>query len=113
MSDDLTSLDDFRGRARLFPLPDLVLFPNVVQPLRIFVNVPAWPGHFDIKALLKCPPRQVVLGREDGGGFRNIGLVGAWVFDSDIHRRNFLVVKCFTEYTSINCQNLTKTVPIP
>ena len=36
MSDDLTSLDDFRGRARLFPLPDLVLFPYVVQPLHIF-----------------------------------------------------------------------------
>ncbi len=27
---------DFSGRVRLFPLPDLVLFPHVVQPLRIF-----------------------------------------------------------------------------
>jgi Lon protease-like protein len=36
MSDDLQSLDDFRGIARLFPLPDLVLFPAVVQPLHIF-----------------------------------------------------------------------------
>jgi Lon protease-like protein len=26
----------FRGRVRLFPLPDLVLFPRVVQPLHIF-----------------------------------------------------------------------------
>jgi Lon protease-like protein len=36
MSDDLTSLSDFRGRARLFALPNLVLFPCVVQPLHIF-----------------------------------------------------------------------------
>ncbi len=25
-----------RGRARLFPLPDLVMFPHVMQPLHIF-----------------------------------------------------------------------------
>jgi Lon protease-like protein len=36
MSDDLQSLDDFRGIARLFPLPNVVLFPSVVQPLHIF-----------------------------------------------------------------------------
>ena len=36
MSDDLTSLDDFDGTARLFPLPNLVLFPCVIQPLHIF-----------------------------------------------------------------------------
>ncbi len=30
------SLTDFAGSARLFPLPNLVLFPNVVQPLHIF-----------------------------------------------------------------------------
>jgi Lon protease-like protein len=36
MSDDLTSLSDFGGAARLFPLPNLVLFPHVVQPLHIF-----------------------------------------------------------------------------
>ncbi len=28
--------EDFCGRARLFPLPNLVLFPHVVQPLHIF-----------------------------------------------------------------------------
>jgi uncharacterized protein len=28
--------DDFCGRVRLFPLPNLVLFPHVVQPLHIF-----------------------------------------------------------------------------
>lgn len=27
---------DFSGIARLFPLPDLVMFPHVVQPLRVF-----------------------------------------------------------------------------
>jgi Lon protease-like protein len=36
MSDESTSLGDFRGPARLFPLPNLVLFPYVVQPLHIF-----------------------------------------------------------------------------
>ncbi len=36
MSDDFTTLDDFRGLARLFPLPNLVLFPAVIQPLHIF-----------------------------------------------------------------------------
>jgi len=28
--------EDFSGRVRLFPLPNLVLFPHVVQPLHIF-----------------------------------------------------------------------------
>lgn len=28
--------DDFTGRVRLFPLPNLVMFPHVVQPLHIF-----------------------------------------------------------------------------
>ena len=39
MSDleDVTRLpDDFDGRVRLFPLPELVLFPHVMQPLHIF-----------------------------------------------------------------------------
>jgi uncharacterized protein len=35
--DDLpVSLDNFSGKARLFPLPNLVLFPHVMQPLHIF-----------------------------------------------------------------------------
>src|SRR5262249_24986467 len=29
-------LKDFHGTARLFPLPNLVLFPSVIQPLHIF-----------------------------------------------------------------------------
>jgi Lon protease-like protein len=36
MSDDLSALGDFDGRTRLFPLPNLVLFPYVIQPLHIF-----------------------------------------------------------------------------
>lgn len=36
MNQDPLSLDDFGGLARLFPLPNLVLFPYVVQPLHIF-----------------------------------------------------------------------------
>lgn len=30
------SLGDFHGKARLFPLPNLVFFPHVMQPLHIF-----------------------------------------------------------------------------
>ncbi len=35
--DDVTRLpDDFDGRVRLFPLPQMVLFPHAMQPLHIF-----------------------------------------------------------------------------
>lgn len=35
--DDVIQLpDDFDGRVRLFPLPDLVVFPHAMQPLHIF-----------------------------------------------------------------------------
>jgi Lon protease-like protein len=33
---DLSALNDFSGTTRLFPLPNLVLFPYVIQPLHIF-----------------------------------------------------------------------------
>ncbi len=36
MSMDFGPLDSFDGQARLFPLPNLVLFPHVSQPLHIF-----------------------------------------------------------------------------
>jgi Lon protease-like protein len=36
MSGAPSPLDNFSGRARLFPLPNLVLFPYVIQPLHIF-----------------------------------------------------------------------------
>jgi len=36
MSDDLQALQAFSGIARLFPLPNVVLFPQMVLPLHIF-----------------------------------------------------------------------------
>jgi uncharacterized protein len=36
MSDDLQALQGFSGIARLFPLPNVVLFPQMVLPLHIF-----------------------------------------------------------------------------
>jgi Lon protease-like protein len=36
MDDDRTALSQFSGTARLFPLPSVVLYPQVVQPLHIF-----------------------------------------------------------------------------
>jgi Lon protease-like protein len=36
MNDDQQALANFAGTARLFPLPNLVLFPHVVQPLHVF-----------------------------------------------------------------------------
>jgi Lon protease-like protein len=36
MNDDQEALLQFSGVARLFPLPNLVLFPHVVQPLHVF-----------------------------------------------------------------------------
>src|SRR5262245_22052835 len=36
MNDDLSLPQNFNGTARLFPLPNLVLFPGVVQGLHMF-----------------------------------------------------------------------------
>ena len=36
MNDDRWALENFSGTARLFPLPNLVVFPHVVQPLHVF-----------------------------------------------------------------------------
>jgi Lon protease-like protein len=36
MSDDVSALTNFSGTVRLFPLPNVVLFPHVMQPLHIF-----------------------------------------------------------------------------
>ena len=36
MNDEFAPLAGFTGTARLFPLPNLVLFPHVMQPLHIF-----------------------------------------------------------------------------
>ena len=34
--DESASIEAFAGQVRLFPLPNLVLFPHVVQPLHVF-----------------------------------------------------------------------------
>jgi uncharacterized protein len=34
--ESFSSLKDFTGTTRLFPLPDLVMFPHVLQPLHVF-----------------------------------------------------------------------------
>ncbi len=36
MKDDMPNYDDFSGAVRVFPLPNLVLYPHVVQPLHVF-----------------------------------------------------------------------------
>jgi Lon protease-like protein len=36
MSDDFSALENFSGRARLFPLPNVVFYPMVMLPLHIF-----------------------------------------------------------------------------
>jgi Lon protease-like protein len=36
MNEDLSALVHFGGTARLFPLPNLVLFPRALQPLHVF-----------------------------------------------------------------------------
>ena len=36
MSDDVTVPSSFDGNVRLFPLPNVVLFPHVLLPLHIF-----------------------------------------------------------------------------
>src|SRR5205814_1912054 len=36
MSEDQSALSQFGGTVRLFPLPNVVLYPQVVQPLHIF-----------------------------------------------------------------------------
>jgi Lon protease-like protein len=36
MNDDQQALAQFNGTARLFPLPNLVLYPQVIQPLHVF-----------------------------------------------------------------------------
>ncbi|MCA9174219.1 MAG: LON peptidase substrate-binding domain-containing protein [Planctomycetales bacterium] len=34
--DEYSDLSDFNGRTRLFPLPDVTIYPHVVQPLHVF-----------------------------------------------------------------------------
>ncbi|MHB8899330.1 MAG: LON peptidase substrate-binding domain-containing protein [Thermoguttaceae bacterium] len=47
---------DFSGRVRLFPLPSLVLFPHVVQPLHIFE-----PRYCDLLAEAMAEDRMIAM----------------------------------------------------
>lgn len=92
------SVEEFSGKARLFPLPNLVLFPHVMQPLRVFepryramledalagdhlitmgVLAPGWESDYDGRPPVwpvGCLGRIVVSNRQDGGAY-NILLV--------------------------------------
>jgi len=51
-------LQNFTGTARLFPLPNLVLFPHVMQPLHIFE-----PRYRDLLAESLAADRLIAMGR--------------------------------------------------
>ena len=93
------SSDDFSGKARLFPLPNLVMFPQVMQPLHIFepryrylledaladdglitmaTLVPGWEGDYEGRpplAPVGCLGRIAAHHRQDGGQY-NVLLAG-------------------------------------
>lgn len=93
------SPEDFSGKARLFPLPNLVLFPQVMQPLHVFESryrelledalagdrmiavatlAPGWEADYDGRPPLypvACLGRIVVHNRLKGGAY-NVLLVG-------------------------------------
>lgn len=61
--DDVTRLpDDFDGRVRLFPLPDLVVFPHAMQPLHIFE-----PRYCDLLAESLATDRLIAMATVTGG----------------------------------------------
>jgi len=61
MSEESAALENFGGVVRLFPLPNLVMFPQVVQPLHIFepryrqLMADALDGDRLIAMALLCP----------------------------------------------------------
>ena len=93
------SVADFSGTARLFPLPNLVLFPHVMQPLHVFepryrdmleealgddrlitmaMLAPGWERNYDGRPPLRptgCLGRIAVHHRLQGGAY-NVLLVG-------------------------------------
>lgn len=99
MNDFSFSPEDFSGTARLFPLPNLVLFPHVMQPLHVFepryrdlleealdddrlvamaLLEPGWEKDYDGRPPLStaaCLGRVAVHHRLAGGAY-NILLVG-------------------------------------
>ncbi len=93
------SFQDFAGKARLFPLPNLVLFPHVMQPLHVFepryrelledalagdrliamaLLAPGWQPQYDGRPPLRpvaCLGRITTCHRLDDGTF-NVLLLG-------------------------------------
>ena len=93
------SSDSFSGTARLFPLPNLVMFPQVMQPLHIFepryrnlledalsddglitmaILSPGWEGDYEGRpplAPIGCLGRVAAHHRQDGGQY-NVLLAG-------------------------------------
>ena len=93
------SVEDFSGTARLFPLPNLVLFPHVMQPLHVFepryrdlveeaweddglitmaTLQPGWEHDYEGRPALApvgCLSRVAVRYRLEGGAY-NVLLVG-------------------------------------
>jgi Lon protease-like protein len=93
------SLEDFSGTARVFPLPNLVMFPQVMQPLHIFepryrslledaladdglitmaTLAPGWEGDYEGRpplAPVGCLGRIAAHHRQDGGQY-NVLLAG-------------------------------------
>lgn len=91
--------EQFSGRVRLFPLPDLVLFPHVMQPLHVFepryvelleealitdrllamaVLAPGWEGDYEGRpplAPVACLGRVATFQQGEGSRF-NILLIG-------------------------------------
>lgn len=66
--------DDFSGRVRLFPLPDLVVFPHAMQPLHIFE-----PRYCDMLAESLATDRLIAMATLLGGP--QMALAG----DAEIH----------------------------
>ncbi|TWT50348.1 Lon protease [Rubripirellula amarantea] len=61
--DDVTRLpDEFDGRVRLFPLPDLVVFPHAMQPLHIFE-----PRYCDLLAESLASDQLIAMATMTGG----------------------------------------------
>ena len=62
--DEFAFLDgEFSGTARLFPLPNLVLFPHVMQPLHVFE-----PRYRDLLEDALAGDRLVTVGDRKGAG---------------------------------------------
>lgn len=66
--------EDFSGRVRLFPLPDLVVFPHAMQPLHIFE-----PRYCDMLAESLATDRLIAMATLAGGP------QATFVSDSGIH----------------------------